>query len=151
MKMSKAMHRFLEAAKKTNAYWFEKAKLDFSIKLEERRRARNMSYKDLAEAAEVSQPYITKVFRGDANFTIESMVKFAHATGGRLEISIVDACEAASPIAEMKVADSPFSRPVTKPARHNLSVLAPSSTTASNASASNGDRDSWRDPFKLAA
>lgn len=91
MKIIASLKRMLEAAKLTDSYWVEKAKLDFSIALDARRRAADMSYKDVAEKMGTSQPYITKVFRGDANFTIETMVKLARATGGRLDLQIVDA------------------------------------------------------------
>lgn len=150
MKMSKTLRRFLEAAKKSNTYWVEKTKLDFSLKLEERRRARDMSYKDLAKAAEVSQPYVTKVFRGDVNLTIESMVKFARATGGRVEISIVDiAAQQREEIEAFSPADvQAFAHPVARGQRATLSVLASSSTTATSVTASNSEE--WRQ-FQLAA
>ena len=50
----------------------------------------NLSYADLAEKIGTSAAYITKVFRGDANFTIESMAKLSRATGGKLHIRIID-------------------------------------------------------------
>lgn len=91
MKMLKALRKVVENAKLSDAYWVEKAKLNFSVALEGRRRAKNMSYKDVAEKIGTSQPYITKVFRGDANLTIETMVKLARATGAHIDIQIVDA------------------------------------------------------------
>lgn len=91
MKIIKSLRKFLEEAKLGDAYWIEKAKLDFSIELENRRIANAMSYKDVAEKIQTSQPYVTKVFRGDANLTIETMVKLARATGGRLDLHIADA------------------------------------------------------------
>lgn len=91
MKMIDSIKKLLESAKLTDSYWVEKAKLDFSIALENLRRANNLSYKDVATKIGTSQPYVTKVFRGDANLTIETMVKLARATGGRLELHIADA------------------------------------------------------------
>jgi transcriptional regulator with XRE-family HTH domain len=44
----------------------------------------------IANKLSTSAAYISKVFRGDTNLTIESMVKLARATGGRIEINIVD-------------------------------------------------------------
>ena len=91
MKMIDSIKKLLESAKLTDSYWIEKAKLDFSVALENRRRANGLSYKDVAIKIGTSQPYVTKVFRGDANLTIETMVKLARATGGQLELHIAEA------------------------------------------------------------
>lgn len=91
MKMSQKLHELLERAKKTDVYWVTRAKLDFSQALDVRRRRLQISYAAIAEKIGSSAPYVSKVFRGDSNLTIESMVKLAHATGGRLDIRIVDA------------------------------------------------------------
>ncbi|MCA1659491.1 MAG: helix-turn-helix domain-containing protein [Verrucomicrobiaceae bacterium] len=45
---------------------------------------RGMNQAELARKAAVSRQFLTKVFRGDNNFTIETMVKLAHAVGHRL-------------------------------------------------------------------
>jgi transcriptional regulator with XRE-family HTH domain len=90
MKISKKLQAFLEEAKKQDSYWVEKAKLDFALALEHRLREEELSYADLAKKVETSAPYITKVLRGDSNLTIESMVKFARAAGGNLDIRIQD-------------------------------------------------------------
>jgi len=90
MKMLKALRKVVENAKLTDAYWVEKAKLNFALALEGRRKGAAMSYKQIAEKIGTSQPYVTKVFRGDANFTIETMVKLARATGATLDIQLVD-------------------------------------------------------------
>lgn len=91
MKMIDSIKKLLEQARLGDAYWIEKAKLDFSVELENRRRASGMSYKDVSEKIGTSQPYVSKVFRGDANLTIETMVKLARATGGRLDLHIANA------------------------------------------------------------
>ncbi len=91
MKMSKALSKFFEEAKATDSYWVEDAKLQFAISLEAQRRASKMSYAAIAKKIGSSAAYITKVFRGDTNMTIETMVKLARSTGGRLELSVVDA------------------------------------------------------------
>ncbi len=90
MSFSKALQRFSELAKGKDAYWIEQAKLDFSMALESQRRAAGMTYSAIAKKIGTSAAYITKVFRGDANLTIESMVKLARSTGGRVNIQIVD-------------------------------------------------------------
>ncbi|WP_414041529.1 helix-turn-helix domain-containing protein [Acidithiobacillus sp. M4-SHS-6] len=40
---------------------------------------KNISRSELASRIETSLPYITKVMRGDANFTLETMAKIAMA------------------------------------------------------------------------
>lgn len=90
MGLSKALQKFSELAKGKDAYWIEQAKLDFSMALEHQRRAAGMTYVAIAKKIGTSAAYITKVFRGDANLTIESMVKLARSTGGRVHIQIVD-------------------------------------------------------------
>ena len=91
MKISNALKKFKESVAKKESYWIERAKLDFAVALEHRRKALDMTYSAIAEKIGTSAAYITKVFRGDSNLTIESMIKLAHATGGRLSIQIVDA------------------------------------------------------------
>lgn len=90
MRLSKVIQNFVEKAKESDGYWVERTKLDFSLGLEKQRRVARMSYADIARKIGSSAAYVTKVFRGDANMTIESMVKLARATGGQLHIQIVD-------------------------------------------------------------
>jgi transcriptional regulator with XRE-family HTH domain len=96
MKMNKALRAMLETAQQSDSYWVEQAKLDFALALEQRRRAANMTGADIAEKIGTSAAYISKVFRGDSNYTIETMVKLARATGGQLDIRLLD--EHAAPI-----------------------------------------------------
>ena len=90
MKLGKAFKSLLEDAKSTDAYWVEQAKLDFAINLEKQRVGAQMTYAAIAKKIGTSAAYITKIFRGDSNVTIETMVKLARATGGQIEIQIVD-------------------------------------------------------------
>lgn len=90
MKLSKALQRAEEEAQKRDSYWVEKAKLDFAVSLERKRKLSDISYADMAKKLATSAAYISKVFRGDSNLTIESMVKLARAAGGRIDIRIVD-------------------------------------------------------------
>jgi transcriptional regulator with XRE-family HTH domain len=89
MKMNKALSAMVETARQSDSYWVEQAKLDFALALEQRRRAANMTGADIAAKIGTSAAYISKVFRGDSNYTIETMVKLARATGGRLDIRLL--------------------------------------------------------------
>lgn len=84
----KSFKKLLTDAKQRDAYWVEKAKLDFSVALNRLFEKSGMSQKEVAEKLNTSPAYITKVFRGDANFTIETMTKLARAVDGQLQIHI---------------------------------------------------------------
>jgi len=88
--MSKSLQTFVAQAKEGDSYWVEHAKLHFSIALEKQRRLSGISYAALAKKIGASTAFITKVFRGDSNLTIESMDKLARATGGRVNIQIIN-------------------------------------------------------------
>lgn len=90
MKLNKKIAEYLAGRKQHDSYWVEQLKLDFSILLEKRRKNAGLSYVDLAKKIGTSPAYISKIFRGDANFTIESMVKLSRATGGKVDIKIID-------------------------------------------------------------
>jgi len=86
----KSFKTLLADAKQRDGFWVEKAKLDFSIALNRLFEKSGMSQKELSEKLNTSPAYITKVFRGDANFTIETMTKFARAVDGQLHITITE-------------------------------------------------------------
>ncbi|MDD5268733.1 MAG: helix-turn-helix transcriptional regulator [Methylococcales bacterium] len=84
----KSFKTLIETAKQRNSYWFETAKLDFSIELNRMFKRSGMSQVEFASKIDSSPAYVTKVFRGDTNFTIETMVKLASAVDGDLHIQI---------------------------------------------------------------
>jgi DNA-binding transcriptional regulator YdaS (Cro superfamily) len=88
MKMSKALRASQEEAMKSDSYWVEAAKIAFAMSLERQRVVAKMAYGVIARKLGTSAAYISKVFRGDTNMTIETMVKLARATGGELRIEV---------------------------------------------------------------
>jgi transcriptional regulator with XRE-family HTH domain len=74
-----------------DTYWVEMAKTQFALSLEQHRRALGLNYKAVADRYKRSPAYITKVFRGDENLTIASMVKLARALGGHLDLKVGNA------------------------------------------------------------
>lgn len=76
--------------KARDGYWVEKLKLDFTKALSGQMRRKGLKKGDLAKKLDLSAPYMTKVMRGDENFTIETMVKLARAAGGQLHLHISD-------------------------------------------------------------
>lgn len=74
-----------------NDYVFrtEKNILDFTIRLSQLMKDRGVTKKELAERLDTSQAYITKVLRGNTNFTMASMTKLVQALDAKLDIQIV--------------------------------------------------------------
>lgn len=132
MLVNKKLADFISKAKESDTYWVEKAKLDFAISLEGQRRKAGMTCADLAKKIASSAAYISKVFRGDSNMTIESMVKLARAAGAQLEIKVVDQQEKKAE----KPADWGCGRFVIFPVgrqHHQITSTSASAVTASNA------------------
>ncbi|MBK8536088.1 MAG: helix-turn-helix transcriptional regulator [Candidatus Competibacteraceae bacterium] len=78
----------LHCAEQRDDYWAEHAKLDFAIDLKRLMDRQQLRKTDLATRLGVSPAYITRVMRGDANLTIDSMVRLARAAGGTLHLHI---------------------------------------------------------------
>jgi len=77
-----------EKAEKSDAFWVEKCILEFTCKIYAEMNRQGKTYSDLARILNTSPAYITKVFRGNANFTIQSMVKLSRALNCRLHIHV---------------------------------------------------------------
>ena len=58
-------------------FWTEYAILEFTTQLSQTIKQKGISKAEFARRMETSPAYITKIFRGDANLTIASMVKLA--------------------------------------------------------------------------
>ncbi|MGZ4956680.1 MAG: helix-turn-helix domain-containing protein [Methylobacter sp.] len=84
----KSFKQLREKLQQDDSYWVERSKLNFSIELNRLFKQRKISQQELATRINTSSPYITKVFRGDVNFTIETMAKLALAVDGELQIHI---------------------------------------------------------------
>ena len=72
-------------------YWAQAAMRRFVLDIDRRMKERNISRSELAETLKTSAAYITKVMRGDVNFTLETMTKLALAVGGKLQVRVIDA------------------------------------------------------------
>ncbi len=86
----KAWKSLKEKIRKSESYWVEKSKLDFTGSLFAQMKSKNLTKSALARKLGLSAPYISRVMAGDENLTIESMVKLSRAVGGRLHIHISD-------------------------------------------------------------
>jgi transcriptional regulator with XRE-family HTH domain len=88
--LNEKLKRIIEIGKQSHVFWAERLKLDFATQLNKRRKSRGMTLAELAQQLQTTPAYISKVFRGDTNLTIESMARLAKATGGKIDIKIID-------------------------------------------------------------
>lgn len=72
---------FFKEAEKQDAYWVERAVLEFTEELLAHMERENISRAELARRLGKKPPYITKILRGTTNFTLDSMVRIARAVG----------------------------------------------------------------------
>jgi len=77
-----------EEAKQHDAYWVADAIYHFTKELHNLTEVNKISRAQLARILHVSPAYITKIFRGDVNFTIDTMVRLARAVGGKVHLHL---------------------------------------------------------------
>jgi transcriptional regulator with XRE-family HTH domain len=92
-----------EAARQSPAYHAEGASIRFTEALINRMKTCGITRTALAEKIGTSPAYITKILRGDTNFTLDSMARIAHALD-----------------CEMSLELRPLDRPVTPVRRTNV-------------------------------
>jgi transcriptional regulator with XRE-family HTH domain len=78
----------IAAAERKPAYWAEGAWLRFTEELLALMEAQNVSRAELARRVGVSPAYITKVFRGTVNLTLETMSRLALAVGASVRLHV---------------------------------------------------------------
>jgi transcriptional regulator with XRE-family HTH domain len=74
----------------TPAYQAEKLAVAFLAELNAFMQAHGVSNAELARRAGVSPAYITKLFRGSSNLTIETLTKFADAVGCKVHMHLAN-------------------------------------------------------------
>jgi transcriptional regulator with XRE-family HTH domain len=92
-------------AEKSHEFRAERAFLEFTERMLERMEELKMSRSELAAKIGVKPAYITKILRGDTNFTLDTMVKLASA----LDCKLVVGLEARAPKAK-RAATKPSAR-----------------------------------------
>jgi len=80
--------KFYSEAKKREGYWVEHAKSRFAVTVDWLLDFRGLKKKDLADRLGVSRPYISKILRGDANLTIETIGRLAYALDAEATINL---------------------------------------------------------------
>lgn len=85
----KSLDSLFESVKTKDTYWTSKAILEFTSDLYQLMKQKDWTKADMARTLKTSQAYMTKVFKGEANFTIDSMVRLTRALGGKVHIHVV--------------------------------------------------------------
>ena len=78
------LDELFDDSKCRETYWIESAKIDFTEEICKCMEKQNINRKELAKRIGSSPAYITKILRGNANFTLESMVRISRALGSEL-------------------------------------------------------------------
>jgi transcriptional regulator with XRE-family HTH domain len=84
----KSFKELIDEAKGRDTYWAASMILDFTEGLHKIMETNGVTRSDLARRLGVSPAYITKVLRGNVNFTVDSMVRLVRAAGGEVSIHI---------------------------------------------------------------
>lgn len=79
MKASNRFSSFIERSKETDAYWVEKAILEFTEKAIDQMELKNVSRSELAKRLGKRPSFVTKLLRGDNNFTFDTACRIARA------------------------------------------------------------------------
>ena len=88
--MAKSFGELYAKAELTAGYHAERMAIGFLAELQAQMKARGMSNSDLARAAEVSPAYISKLFRGPSNVSLETVAKLAMAVDCRPHLHLAD-------------------------------------------------------------
>jgi transcriptional regulator with XRE-family HTH domain len=89
MMMSETRYsNFIRSAEESNEYWTETAISDFTEELCRLMNEKGVSRSELALRIDHSQAYITKVLRGNVNFTLATMTKLARALDAVVRIHL---------------------------------------------------------------
>lgn len=75
-------------ARQHDDYWSEGLVIEFTEELARLMEERKISRSALAEKIGHSPAYVTKVLRGNANFTVATMAKLARAVGSEVRIHL---------------------------------------------------------------
>lgn len=87
----KTFQQLRNEAKQHDAYWIDRTVLSFLVQLSSRMKADGLNKTQLAERIGTSKAYLSKIFSGNPNFTVATLVRLARATGAQVEIRIVPA------------------------------------------------------------
>jgi transcriptional regulator with XRE-family HTH domain len=88
MKTAPTFKALFEEARQHDDYWTEGLIIEFTAELSRWMGERKISRSALAARIGHSPAYVTKVLRGDANFTAATMTKLARAMGAEVRVHL---------------------------------------------------------------
>jgi len=80
--------RLFDRAAEQDEFWMATAIMEFTEELSRWMEQNGVSRSELAAKIGVSAPYVTKILKGNVNFTIGTMVKLARAVGADLDLHL---------------------------------------------------------------
>ena len=84
----KSFDELYKEAKQKDTYWVADAIYSFTEELNRLAEIEGISRAEIARRLGTSAAYVTKISRGDVNFTVESMVKLARSVGAMLHVHL---------------------------------------------------------------
>ena len=93
---AKSFRKWARNAEAQPEFWTERAIIRMAEEIHRELNRQGLTRAELARRLGFSPAYVTKILRGNANFTLESMVKIARALGAELRISLDPAPASAS-------------------------------------------------------
>lgn len=102
----KSFAALFEAAERQDEYWTERAIAEFTEDLSRWMETRKISQAELAAAVGVSPAYISKVLKGNVNFTLATMTKLARAVGATVHVRLSPPAEGDQKPADQRIAAS---------------------------------------------
>ncbi|MEO5347253.1 MAG: helix-turn-helix domain-containing protein [Magnetococcus sp. YQC-9] len=75
-------------AEKSNTFWQGRVILEFTTDLYQAMLKKKLSKKEFADLLGVKPPQVSKIFRGEGNFTVESMVRWANALDCQVRVHV---------------------------------------------------------------
>lgn len=92
-----------QQAEQHEDYWLAGAILEFTESVVREMERRGMTRTELAQRLGATPAYVTKILRGQVNFTLATMVKLARALDAELSVQLT--CGAGSPIIQAVAGD----------------------------------------------
>lgn len=84
----KTFRGLMDQARQSDAYWSARAVYEFTEDVVRLMEQRGLTKSELAARLGCSPAYVTKILRGNANFTVDSMVRLARAVDGCLTLHV---------------------------------------------------------------
>ncbi len=93
----KTFPELFEEAERHEDYWVSGAILAFTEDLTHAMEREGVSRAELARRLGSTPAYVTKILRGNVNFTLATMVRLARALGAELQVQLVPGAQEHAP------------------------------------------------------